>query len=284
MTRLQSQNALDIIRAVARSAPGPADLFRIRALWVFSGVSNIDGVASSNCVVPYFFALALVGDALGCCYSEEQPVPPAQLLLADARTASAPTHVWEIAILDGIMASQGSRPGQGVGATRSVTLEGSSTHKAEARTSLIIECLSRAAERRKVKLRSVLNIGVLGRLIRRLDQHGLEVSACDLDPSIVGTTIGRVSVRHGGEVSALIGGSDAVVLTAMAITNGSFDEILAACKLHNRPLVVYGQTGHAFAPVYLQCGVDAMVSESFPLYTVPGSTHVDLHESESTTV
>ena len=123
----------------------------------------------------------------------------------------------------------------------------------------------------------VLMVGVVGRVMSAMSELGLKVSGVDMDPEVVGKISGGIAVADSSMLSALIPASDIVLITGMTVANSSLDAILHQCSSLGVPVAVYAETGANFAPFYVKWGVASVVSESFPIYTIPGYSRIAVH-------
>jgi hypothetical protein len=120
----------------------------------------------------------------------------------------------------------------------------------------------------------VTNVGVVGNIIWELQQRGVTVQACDLDPNLVGRTIHGVEVQHGSRSAELIGTSDAAVITGMTLANDTIDELLAVTCSSGCKTLIFAQSGASFAQFFIERGASVVVAEPFPFYIFQGLSEV----------
>jgi hypothetical protein len=177
----------------------------------------------------------------------------------------------DFALLDSV-ANSLARP-----AVREIELTGSSTTKAVRRASVIADEVDLLATRALGRKRRVCNVGVVSLLIRELSQRGYEVTATDMDPDLIGKSIGSTVVESGLLTPGRIAGADVAVVTGMTLANGTFPDILAAAKAGGTKLVMFCETGSGLAPLLIAEGVSTVVAEPFPFYIFDGRTSIQVH-------
>jgi hypothetical protein len=102
-------------------------------------------------------------------------------------------------------------------------------------------------------------IGVVNPLILAIEARGGRCLPCDFN----------LRVTHWNQPVAasmedVLGEAEAVVATGMTLANGTFDPLLAHCRAHALPFIVYAQTGAAVARAMLASGVTGLCAEPFP--------------------
>lgn len=214
----------------------------------------------------------------GCCYCAlGKPTLDPSLMGMDARTVTAPSSDHEIALLDSVYSvfEQGYELEH--------MLHGLSSEKALQRAEIVADevvyQLQDISARRKPK---VVMVGVVGNIIKKLATAGLEVLATDLEPGLVDSTIHSVPVLNGIEYTPpLVADCDLALVSGMTLATGTMDEILAQAKANNTKVVVFAETGAWLGrELTRSCGVDAVVSESFPFYIFEGQSVIRVHRAK----
>ncbi|MBZ0287571.1 MAG: hypothetical protein K8I30_08145 [Anaerolineae bacterium] len=262
---------LSKIDAQRRCAEASPDAYRIRAVWVFSGLSAIDEFNTARQPEPYSFALVLTGLGLGCCYADEILSVPHGWIGQDARTLEAPDPVWHVALLDSIPSPERRQP------TKSVELTGAPAEKSAIRARVVADVVMEAAAAQGIKLPKIINIGAVGKFIAELTRRKCVVAACDLEDAIVGQEAGGTTVCGPETTERLISEADIALVTGMTVSNGTLDTILEHARNHGTAVIVFAETGGSFAPELLDAGICAVVAESFPFYVLPCSSFVNVY-------
>ncbi|CAH1195335.1 hypothetical protein PAECIP111893_00672 [Paenibacillus plantiphilus] len=130
---------------------------------------------------------------------------------------------------------------------------GTPIQKARQRDALIAE-MADIGPGHKVAL-----IGVVNPLIEAIKQRGGTCLPCDLQ--LKETQWGEAVEQ---DMNIVLEQADSVICTAMTLSNGSFDRILARVRDRGIPLTVYAQTGSAVIAQFVGKGVAALIAEPFP--------------------
>ena len=105
----------------------------------------------------------------------------------------------------------------------------------------------------------------------------MRVQGIDLSPAIIGNDSGGAEVLDASHTAKAIASSDIALVTGMTLANSTLDPIVELCGASGGPVVMYAQTGSYFGPFYRDWGIRAVVSESFPIYTLPGPSEVRVY-------
>lgn len=144
-------------------------------------------------------------------------------------------------------------------------LSGTNTAKASQRAHLICSEARRLAG--PAMSPRVALVGVVGEVLHELrGWDGAEVLASDYAPQLAGDQMEGVLVRPGADTERLIESADVAIVTGMSLANGTLQGILDTAQRAKTKLLIFAQTGHSFAPIYLGLGIDTVVSEPFPFY------------------
>jgi hypothetical protein len=130
----------------------------------------------------------------------------------------------------------------------------------------------------KGKKPTVLNVGVLGNLIKGLTAKDYSVIATDLDEEIIGKPVHGVVIEHGGKTYQYIKDADVAVITGMTLTTDAVGDIVDVCRSNGTRIVMFAETGANFGEEYCRTiGIDSVVSEPFPFYIFQGVTTIEIH-------
>lgn len=147
-----------------------------------------------------------------------------------------------------------------------MTGTGTSEERGDLRGTLIANELSRLG------IESVVMVGAVGSVLKELSSRGMQVSAVDMDPAVVGKKLGGVQVMPSTHTAGLLAHSDAALVTGMTLTTETLEGLMDSALRSATKVVMFCQTGSNFAPDLLELGVSVVIAERFPFYMVPGST------------
>jgi hypothetical protein len=210
----------------------------------------------------------------GCCYyySPESALDE-DLMGKDARYVTPKNKYLEIALLDSIYSVFNEKP------MKQFTLHGTSKEKTVCRTEIVAsEVLYQAAEVMKHRQASVVNVGVVGNLIKILKNFNFDVYATDLDSNLVGTKKHGVTIEHGKHTLEYIEKCDVALITGMTISTKSLNDIIEVAKETGTKIVMFAETGAWLAQEYCDSfGIDAVIGEPFPFYIFQGESIIRVH-------
>lgn len=218
-------------------------------------------------------AILLCADHAGFAFRNPEPTAVAGLdglVGMDVRYLTDVEPVVRVAALDaGYRAI--SQPDE------TVTITGSPRIKAIQRAAIIRDEVLRlrpAPGRSRVHM-----VGAVGSIIHELRVAGCEVTASDLDPSVVGSEIAGVVVESSASAEDSLARADVVTITGMTLVNGSYDAVLdsaATCKK-----LVLAQTGSGLGRALIASGVDSVLAEPFPAYMFPSPTVIERYRKRN---
>ena len=105
-------------------------------------------------------------------------------------------------------------------------------------------------------------VGATAGIIDELIKRGLEVSAADLSPEVVGKKLGGVTVCDGKVANAkLIKEADLAIITGMTLSNRTLPGLLKLAKKYNTSTMIWAITGKNFGYYYTEHGVDCVISD-----------------------
>jgi hypothetical protein len=208
----------------------------------------------------------------GCCYSDPDHALDADLLGRDARDFIGGRGCTSIALLDSIYASIPKDP------TESHELRGNSVAKTQTRNSILVTEAERLIGSCPGKDIHLVNVGVVGDLIRKLKDKGYSVFATDLEEGLVGRDLHGVRVEHGSKTLEYVRCCDVAIVTGMTLSTHTLDEIFAAAQENDTRILLFAETGANFAEEYCcTIGIDTVVSEPFPFYIFQGVSTIEVY-------
>ncbi|MEV4867923.1 DUF364 domain-containing protein [Streptomyces syringium] len=206
-----------------------------------------------------------LGEAVGSCAVEPGTLPAAAIeecVGASVATLLAhPVQAVRVAALDAyLMHVAPHTPAHG--ASPWPLPAGSSLHKSRARARGVVDLLGAAPGR-------VLVVGVVNSLLEALRARDVDYVPCDLKG---GTTEWGERIRT--DALAELPGCDAVLASGMTLGNGTFEALREHAARHDKPLVMFAQTGSAVLPRLLGAGVGAVCAEPYPFFWLDGGPGV----------
>lgn len=253
---------------IEKSRDYPDEAFRIRGLWRTDLLfrPNPEERAFS-----YTFLLVQTV-AEGACYCDR--IPPLeegyQLLNRDCREVHHDYRCFRVATLDAMYSAFEKHPDE------TMTMTGTSGEKALWRAGIVAEEIARLLELSGADGGSVVNVGVIGNIIGMLRSRGIQVSATDGDPLLVGSLVHDVNVEGMERTVELVEECDVAAITGMIISTNTMEDIFAAARRGGTKLVMFCETGANLCEEYLGLGVDTAIAEPFPFYIFGGTTRIDV--------
>jgi hypothetical protein len=129
------------------------------------------------------------------------------------------------------------------------------------------------------KLR-ILVIGATSGIIGALVERGLEVSATDMSPDVVGKNLGGVRVCDATENGSLIEAADLVIITGMTLPNRTLPGLIETAKTHNTSTMIWAVTGKNLGHYYTEQGIDCVISDPAPFLQLPGPATIGIWRRE----
>ncbi len=244
------------------SERGAEDLY-IRGLWAVDCLFNPD---PKERVFNYKFIIAqTIGQ--GCAYS-----PITEYKSEDLKNLIGKNYIelgdmnldlgLEIAVLDAIFSTRCSTPDV------EYELSGDSIQKAIGRAEIIAKEAMKLSEHKRP---TIVNVGVVGNIIKQLLDLGAEVIGTDFDEEIIGQKLfGEAEIIHGSRTLEMVAQSDVAVVTGMTLATQTLDDIIKTARAHDTKLLIFAETGANLADFYMEAGIDTIVSEPFPFYIFQG--------------
>ena len=125
--------------------------------------------------------------------------------------------------------------------------------------------------------KNVVNVGVVGDIIRLFSEHDFRIVSTDFDESIVGTQLFGNHIYSGHNTLDFVANSDLAIVTGMSISTKTIDEIINCCQQNNTKLIIFAETGANLAQFYIEMGVDSYISELFPFYIFNGTSTINVY-------
>jgi hypothetical protein len=252
----------------ARSKNYPDESFLIRGLWRTDLLFRPN--PEERTFNYTFLLMQTVGE--GACYCATIPALTEgfSLLGKDCRNIQPEYRCFQVAATDAMFSAFEKRPDE------TKTMTGSSAEKAVWRSRIVVDEVLRQLELAGVEGGRVVNVGVIGNIIKALTAEGIEVTGTDADPTLVGTEIGGVPIFDQDKTLEYVEKSDVAVMTGMVISTDSLEGILDAAKKGGTRLVLFCETGANLCEEYVKLGVDSAIAEYFPFYIFGGTTQIDV--------
>jgi hypothetical protein len=256
--------------ALAKTAGLADEDFLIRGIW------KVDLAFRPNIHERTFRYWFLVSQTVGqgSCYCDKELEIDESLIGRDAREIISERDCYSISVLDSIYASIPRNP------YKVYEIKGNSIEKTLKRNAILQEevehVIGQAAP--KGDKPTVLNVGVLGNLIKGLTEKDYSVIATDLDEKIIGKPVHGVIIEHGSNTYRHLKNADVAVITGMTLTTDAVGDIVGLCREYRTRVVMFAETGANFGEEYCRTiGIDAVVSEPFPFYIFQGVTTIEIH-------
>jgi len=254
---------------IEKSRDYPDELFRIRGLWRTDLLFRPNPQERQ---FNYTFLLAqTVGE--GACYCAR--IPPLEdgqdLLGKDAREVETSFRCFEVATIDAMFSAFEKHPDE------TKTMTGSSGEKAVWRSRIVVDEVLRLIELGGGESRRIVNVGVIGNIVRNLKDRGLDVVGTDGDPKLVGCEIDGVPIHGMERTLEFVEEYDIAVMTGMVISTQTMEDIFNAARRGGTRLIMFCETGANFCEEYIRFGVDSAIAEPFPFYIFGGTTRIDIY-------
>ncbi|MBD3348304.1 MAG: hypothetical protein GF400_03790 [Candidatus Eisenbacteria bacterium] len=262
---------LEVLRekGIDRSSDYPDESFLIRGLW------RTDLLFQPNPAERTFKYVFLLVQTVaeGACYCSTIPVLEEgyYLLGEDSREVDFKYRCFEVATVDAMYSAFEKHPDE------TLTMTGSSAEKALWRSRIIVNETARLLELEGIEGGCVVNVGVIGNVVRMLAERGMDVIGTDEDPLIVGAELEGVPIYGEERTVEMVEKCDAAIMTGMIISTETMGEIMEAAKRTGTKLIMFCETGANLCEEYVKLGVDAAIAEPFPFYIFGGTTRIDVY-------
>jgi len=255
-------------RAFERMAKAPPEDFLVRGIWKVELAFKPNPAERT---FKYTFWLAMTRGQ-GCCYCTGDDQRGRELVGHDVRELVTEKTCISIAALDSLYATLERRP------AASYQLVGTPIEKTDARTEIILHEAERLVSGICARPARVVNVGLVGNIVRDLVARGYDVRASDMERDTVGTKVHGVLVEDGTRTFDLVRESDLAIVTGMTIATDSLELIVEEARKAGTKLLVFAETGANFGEEYCRSiGVDTVVSELFPFYIFQGTSTIEVY-------
>jgi len=209
----------------------------------------------------------------GACYCSTIPFLEEgyYLLGKDCREAEFKYRCFEVSTTDAMYSAFEKTPDE------TFSMSGTSAEKALWRSRIIVDETLRLLELAGIEGGSVVNVGVIGNIVRMLSHKGLTVYGTDEDPALVGAELEGIPVYGEDRTVEMVERCDAAVMTGMIISTDTMEDILDAARRSGTKLIMFCETGANLCDEYVKLGVDSAVAEPFPFYIFGGTTRIDIY-------
>lgn len=240
---------------------------RIVGIWAVDCLFN---PAKNGRIFKYKFLLVQTEKGLGCAYSEnyEYDISYLESLIGqDCLTNRINDFALQVAAIDSVMSYyNGSLYSNEV-----KSISGTANEKLNKRTSIIIEEAKRMVG--DLKGKKILNVGVVGDIIRGFLHEGCNVLGTDFDEEIIGKKLfDKAEIYNGSRTTEILKTVDLAVVTGMTIVTKTIESIIEICKRNKIKLIVFAETGANMGQYFVDRGVDVYIGEEFPFYIFNGSS------------
>lgn len=263
---------LDRLKDSIKNSNISEDQLIIRGLW------SVDCLFKPNVKERTFNYKFIVAQTIGqgCAYSmvKDYDVKYLEELMGKNYLAlKLDDTALEVAILDAIYSTLQREPDD------VVELSGTSVDKAEERAKLVAREAMGLINKRNLKGERplVLNVGVVGNIIKELLDQDIDVVGADFDSEIIGKKLfGKAEIIHGSNTLEMVKKCDVAIITGMTLTTNTLDDIINTAREHNTKLVMFAETGSNLGDFYVENGVDCVVGEPFPFYIFQGKNTINI--------
>jgi len=254
-------------RALVKTKDWPDEDFLVRGLW--KTILAFKPNPSERAFNYTYMQAQVIGQ--GVCYCSSSALFDKDLVGQDAREVIKRNYCKSVAVLDAMYATIPKKP------VVSHVIDGNSIEKTELRNNIIaeeVDNLCRGCDHRGLH---VVNVGVVGDLLKKLAERDYKVTATDLDENIIGRQMNGVPIEHGENTLDHVKDCDIAIISGMTLATDTLEEILDVAKTNNTKLLMFAETGANFGEEYVEeIGLDVVVSEPFPFYIFQGVSKIDV--------
>ncbi len=257
---------------VEKSKGMPDESFRIRGLWRTDLLFRPN--PEERTFNYTFLIIQTVGEGACYCSTIPQLIEGFHLLGKDARTIEHKHRCFEVAALDALFSAFEKHPDE------TKTMTGSSAEKALWRSHIVVDEVMRLLELKGARPGRVVNVGVIGNIIKMLNERGVEVVGTDEDPVLVGAEVGGVPIFGEERTIEYVEECDVAVMTGMIISTDTMEDIFEAARRGGTKLIMFCETGANLCEEYVKMGIDSAIAEPFPFYIFGGTTRIDVYRKK----
>jgi hypothetical protein len=247
-----------------------AEQRRIKGIW---SVDCLYNPAGNGRIFNYKFLLTQT-KGLGCSYSvnTDYPVSMLEALVGkDALALGVDDTALLVSILDACYPCCADKK-----PVRVETIDGDSEKKMRWRSEIILTEAEKLLG--TVKGRRIVNVGVVGDILRTFAAKGADIVGTDFDETIIGKKMfDTVDIIDGSHTLDIIAESELCVVTGMTISTHTIDPIINCCRKNNVKIIVFAETGANLGGYFVKNGVDTYLGEIFPFYIFNGSSRIDVY-------
>ncbi|HEY7248397.1 MAG TPA: DUF364 domain-containing protein [Xanthobacteraceae bacterium] len=268
--------------ALARASPLSADRLRITAFWhLDSFQQRIPGEIKRR----YTRRLAQAAENYGMAIGLASPLQDTHCALVgeDSRAVLKARQYHDdidrTALIDLVMGHIS------VSAAHQVMLDEVPRNKHVERSRLFAEEAENVIRRKGLKeikgsKPRILVVGATAGMIGVLVNRGFEVSATDMYPDAEGADFYGVKVCADTQNGDLIKVADIAIITGMTLANRTLPGLVEAAKIHNTSTMMWAITGRNFGQYYVEHGVDCVISDPSPFFSLPGPANIGIWRRE----
>jgi len=257
---------------IEKSRGMPDEHFVVRGLW------RTDLLFRPNPAERTFSYTYLLAQTIGqgACYCSTIPAlsEGSYLLGQDCRTVKHERRCFQVASVDAMFSAFEKHPAE------VHRLAGDSGAQAIARAGIVIDEVLRHLELADVGRGRVVNVGVIGNIMKGLRERGIDVVGTDEDPMLVGSEIEGIPVHGEDRTIEFVEECDVAVMTGMIISTDTMEDIFAAAERGGTKLIMFCETGANLCEEYVRFGVDSAIAEPFPFYIYGGATRIETYRKK----
>jgi len=257
---------------VEKSRGMPDEHFVVRGLW------RTDLLFRPNPEERTFSYTYLLAQTVGqgACYCSTIPAltEGSYLLGQDCRTVTHKRRCFQVASVDAMFSAFEKHPDE------IHRLSGDSGTQAVARAGIVVDEVLRHLELAGAEPGCVVNVGVIGNIMKNLRRRGIDVVGTDEDPALVGSGLDGIPVYGEDRTVEFVEKCDVAVMTGMIISTDTMEEIFAAARRGGTKLIMFCETGANLCEEYVHFGVDSAIAEPFPFYIYGGATRIEIYRKK----
>ncbi len=220
-------------------------------------------------VFNYKYIVVQTNIGQGCAYSENYNYDTKYLLSLvgeDCLSNRITDKALQVACIDSLADNNTSDF-----STELFAFNGKSIEKLRKRSELIINEAKKLLG--DINNKKILNVGVVGDILKTFLENGCQVIGSDFDPEIIGKKLfDDIQIVSGEKTLELLKDVDLAVITGMTISTDTIDSIICECKKHGVCTIVFAETGANLGAFYVNKGIDCYIGERYPFYIFNGSS------------
>ncbi len=205
------------------------------------------------------------------------PIITEEIMGGDARIPLKDRRCLNISLLDSAFSVFNDKPHE------KFEITGTSDEKSTKRANIIVnEIKYHMNKLDNSKSKSIVNVGVVGNILKQLSNSGFDCKATDFDPDLIGKKINNVPVYDGEKYTMkLIAESDCALITGMTLATNTLSQILDIAQKNNTKIIMFNETGSWFGhELVTSFPIDGVISEKFPFYIFEGNSTIYTHRKK----